>query len=477
MGSLKALEKFQGLRVLIVGLAREGEAAARFFVKQGAKVSITDLQSTKKLIDRVKQVENVTFHLGHHPTTLLDEKQIDLILVSPGVPMDSPFLREARDKGFCLTSEPRLFTMLCPAPIVGISGSSGKTTTTTLVGKMLEASAYTTYIGGNIGQPLLEQVAAIKPTDQVVMELSSFQLAYFHPSSIDSAVMFPELAQGWSPQVGALLNITPNHLDRHKSMTAYIQAKRALVEYMDAEQVLILGLDNPITRDIGQSVSAQVRWFSLQAQVDHGACLRDQQVMLVKAGQSYPVCFLSDIKLRGQHNVYNVLAACAIADAAGANLSALTAIATSFTGVAYRLEPVGEIAGVSFINDSIATSPERLMAALHSFEQPLILLVGGKDKDLPWTEAAQLIVQRAKHVILFGQAQALIHQALTAQQRHMPITCCDTLPEAVTLAYTKANPGDMVLFSPGCTSYDAYPDFVARGDHFRQLVQALGTKA
>jgi UDP-N-acetylmuramoylalanine--D-glutamate ligase len=472
------LSRLAGLKVLLVGLAREGQAAAKFLAAQGAIVSITDAKPQQQLTDQLAELGGlgITFHLGGHPDDLLESGQLDLLVVSPGVPINIPFLQRARALNLPLTTETRLFCQYCPSPVIAISGSSGKTTTTTLVGLMLTESGYTSHVGGNIGRPLIGELGNIAPQDRAVTELSSFQLEYFHASPITAGrakpVIRPLLA-GWSPMVGALLNITPNHLDRHDTMDAYIRAKRSMVQAMGPEQVAVLGLDNAETRAIGHGLKADVRWFSLRETVKRGACLINGQIALVDHDQVTPICPVEAIMLRGEHNVYNVLAACAIAKAAGASPAAMAAVAATFTGVPHRLELVATQAGVAYYNDSIATSPERLIAALKAFDQPLILLAGGKDKQLPWDEAARLIRQRAKHVILFGHAAALIEGAIeqvNTAGAATPVHRHEALEGAVAQARRLARPGDVVILSPGCASFDAYPDFVARGDHFRSLI-------
>lgn len=472
------LSTLAGLKVLLVGLAREGCAAARFLAEHGAQVAVTDTRPAAELTAQLKTLQDleITFHLGGHPETLLDPAQTDLLVVSPGVPLTIPFLNQARARGLPLTTETRLFCHFCPAPIVGISGSSGKTTTTTLVGLMLKESGYNTHVGGNIGNPLITNLGDIQRQDWVVMELSSFQLEYFHPSPVSSSQVMTSiqpLLSGWSPAIGALLNITPNHLDRHGTMAAYIRAKQALVAYMGRNQTAILSFDNPTTRQLAAELRVTMRWFSLKNEVEEGACLIGDTITLIKDHQPKPVCPVTVLKLRGEHNIANILAACAIAEAAGATVEAIAAVATSFTGVSHRLELVTRQKGVAYYNDSIATSPERLMAALRSFDEPLILLAGGKDKNLPWDEAARLIGQRVKHLVLFGQAADLIDRAL--QQAQSPnaqtqVHHAYTLERAVAKAKHLAQPGDVVLLSPGCASFDAYVDFAARGEHFRALV-------
>jgi UDP-N-acetylmuramoylalanine--D-glutamate ligase len=498
----------RGRRLLVVGLAREGTALAGYLIRQGAQVVATDLKAAHTFGDALKPLSEagVELVLGKHPTTLLDD--CELIFVSPGVPFDAAFLDQARARGIPLSTESRLFCQLCPAPIAAITGSSGKTTTTTLVGEILKAGNQAQgggrgiWVGGNIGQPLIEHLDRVRPDDQVVMELSSFQLEYFHPSANehvhDADPMWLPLLAGWSPAVAAILNITPNHLDRHPSMQAYIHAKRAIMAYRQPGAVAVMNYDNDVTRILGQSAGGRVRWFSAestacqQPPLGDGACLSGpgpEAAILVRHPSppvEQSVCRLSQVRLRGQHNVSNVLAACLIADCLGASAGAMHQAVTSFSGVAHRLEPVAEVRGVRYFNDSIATSPERLVAALKSFDEPIVLLAGGRDKHLPWDEAARLMLLRARHVILFGEATELIAGALEAASEQLAaeggaprhetqpmLHRCVRLEDAVAVGAQVAHAGDVVLLAPGCTSFDAYRDFEERGDRFRELVEGL----
>ena len=266
--------------VVVVGLAREGVALASYLARRGARVIATDLKPASAFGDQLAALAQlgVELALGGHPPSLL--KGCELVFVSPGVPFDAEFLNEARARGIPLSTESRLFCQQCCAPIVGITGSSGKTTTTTLVGEMLKAAGWTTWVGGNIGQPLIEVIDQIQADDQVVMELSSFQLNYFHPS-VNAHVTSAQLAwlpllAGWSPEVAALLNITPNHLDRHPSMADYIHAKRAIVAYRRPGSVAVLNLDDEATRALADTLAAPVHWFSRLAPVERGAYLAGQ---------------------------------------------------------------------------------------------------------------------------------------------------------------------------------------------------------
>jgi len=490
-GTLPELD-LAGARCLVVGLAREGTALARYLAEHGAAVTVTDARPAEALEHARPALAGLplAFALGGHPLSLLDEAQI--LFVSPGVPLEIPLLTEARRRGLPLSSETRLFTRLCPAPIVGITGSSGKTTTTMLTGRMLEGTRRI-WVGGNIGQPLIGSLAgepAIGARDMVVMELSSFQLEFFAPwgppaaalarQAIDSggpAALFDP--SGWSPPLAALLNITPNHLDRHGTMETYIAAKEHIVAHQQPDGLAVLNWDDATTRQMGLAARQRVVWFSLQEPVAEGAWLRGQELVLRLGGHEGVVCRTGEMRLRGQHNVANVLAASAMAGAAGASLEALRREATTFAGVEHRLELVRTRAGVAWYNDSIATSPERAVAALRSFEEPIVLLAGGRDKHLPWEEMAALVWRRVRHLVLFGEAAGLIEAAI---ERARPsgqdvalagVYHAGNLERSVEVAAGLARPGDVVLLSPGGTSFDAYADFVARGEHFRQLVRAL----
>lgn len=465
------MRSFAGRRITVVGLAREGTALARFLAGQGAIVTVTDSKGADALAENVAALGEWPIHflLGEHPLTLLET---DVVFVSPGVPLEIPFLVEARRRGVPLSSETRLFVELCPAPVVGITGSSGKTTTTTLVGQMLQASGQTTWVGGNIGRPLIEHLPEIIPADRVVMELSSFQLEFFAPWA-------GEDERGLSPAIAAVLNITPNHLDRHPSMADYVAAKKQILLHQRAGDVAVLSFDNAEARALASECRGKVLFFSQREVVKQGAFLQDEVITLRLDGDEQPVCTVGEIRLLGRHNVDNVLAACALAGVAGADVEAMAAVATTFSGVEHRLELVREINGARWYNDSIATSPERLVAALRSFDEPIVLLAGGRDKHLPWNEAAALILHKVRHLVLFGEAVPIIDRAVAAERGGdeawggPEITGVSTLEEAVAAAVQVARAGDVVLLAPGCTSFDAFQDFAARGERFRKLVKQL----
>jgi len=452
-------------KIVILGLARQGKALARFFVEQGAEVTISDIREAEALRAEMEALNlPVTYVLGEHPFTLLDD--CDLLCLSGGVPTDLPVIEEARRRGIPLSNDAQEFMKRCPAPVLGITGSAGKTTTTSLVGEMAREAGYTTWVGGNIGNPLLNDLGKMGESDQIVMELSSFQLELMDVS----------------PHVAGVLNITPNHLDRHGTMKAYIEAKANIVTHQSASDIAVLGYDDSNAQALAERTPAQVRYFSDKQTVAAGSFLDGEMLMLCRAGSCKPVCQRGEIPLRGAHNVLNVLAAIALADAINVPIAAMRRAIRQFTGVEHRLEEVRRWHDALWINDSIATAPERVLAALDSFDEPLILLAGGRDKDLPWKDFARRVVQRVRVLILFGEAADLIDghvrriwEGVGRLGALQEIVRGETLARAVDAAAQRVQVGDVVLLSPGGTSFDAYRDFAERGEHFRALVNVLGT--
>lgn len=474
---------FRDKHIVILGLARQGVALARFLCAVGARVTISDVQAADApaLAASLAAIADlpVSLALGGHPLSLLDDA--DVLCLSGGVSPDIPIVQAARARRIPLSNDSLLTLQQRPAFSVGITGSSGKTTTTTLTGEMLKASGLTTWVGGNIGVPLIDRLDGIAADDRIVLELSSFQLELFDPALCLGAPV--------STRVAGILNVTPNHLDRHPSMAAYAAAKYNLARHQRAGDVLVLGVDNDLcgawyaeALAAQQATGVQVLGFSLEAESQAGAFLRRDELVLRLPGQTdQVVCRAADVRLRGMHNIANLLAAFCLSGSAGAHVEAMAAVASTFTGVAHRLELVRTHHGVAWYNDSIATAPERTIAALHSFVEPIVLLAGGRDKHLPWQPLALAARGRVRHVITFGEAAGLIERALAdfaATHPQAPgappvVHHTDSLAEAVALAAALARPAEVVLLSPGGTSYDAYRDFAARGEHFRALVHAL----
>ena len=455
--------------MLILGAARQGLALTRFLSRHGALVTLSD-QKPAGQMEAVREalgdVPPVNLVLGGHPLSLLDET--DLVCLSGGIPLTLPIVIEAQLRGIPISNDTQIFMEAVPCRVIGITGSAGKTTTTTLVGRMADEAAaavaapFKAWVGGNIGLPLIDLLDEIKAGDTVILELSSFQLEQMT----------------LSPQIAAILNITPNHLDRHGSMQAYIAAKAHSLAYQAAGDVAVLGRDDPNAWSFASQVHGKLISFGMQ-QPDRG-----QTGTFVRSGKLYlqdgvnvvELMEQSEILLRGEHNLLNVLAACAIAWAAGFPVEAMRKGVLGFAGVPHRLEFVRQFKGADWYNGSIASAPERTMADIHSFSEPLVLMLGGRDKNLPWQDLANLIHQRVDHVVVFGEAAEKILNALgpvEAGQRPFTIDHCQGLHEAILAAAAVTEPGDVVLLSPGGTSFDEFIDFEQRGERFRLWVKQL----
>jgi len=479
--------ELRGLRAGIVGAAREGTALARFLTGAGARVTLADVKPADQLrahLDGLRGLD-IAYALSGAPLRL---DELDVLFVSPGVPPTAPVVCEARARGLPISSETRLFTQLCPVPVVGITGSSGKTTVTALVGQMFLASGRSVWVGGNIGEPLIERLADDQHPDAAVMELSSFQLELYGPDyqgpSVEERRSERSRAvcvEGWSPHVAVVTNITPNHLDRHPSMEDYVRAKANIVAFQTAGDWAVLNSGDPRSWALRQRTKGRLLAFGLEGDVAEGALLRGDTLVTRWNGSEEVLCRRQDVRLRGMHNLANVLTATCCGLAVGLPPEAMREAIGGFTGVPHRLEPVRTLDGVMYVNDSIATSPERACAALRSYEEPVVLLAGGRDKHLPWDEWAWLVHQRCRAVVAFGEAAPIIEEALMQARVRMRLSpgegttwqLVGSLEEAVSVAARLAKPGDVVLLSPGGTSFDAYTDFEERGAAFRLLVRAL----
>jgi UDP-N-acetylmuramoylalanine--D-glutamate ligase len=426
---------------------------------------ISDIQPAEALLEARQELSDfpIEYVFGDHPPALLEHAH--LLCLSGGVPADLPLAKQAQDQGIPLSNDSQLFLEVCPAPVIGITGSAGKTTVTTLVGRMIAAqfqgSERRVWVGGNIGRPLLASMDDINSDDLVVMELSSFQLELMTQS----------------PQVAAVLNVTPNHLDRHRTMEAYTAAKARILNFQTETDLAILGFEDGGAWDLRTAVQGQLIGFGRKLPNDvDGAYLDQDTIWLRIEGNRTSICPVSSIELRGEHNLLNVLAACAVAGVVGISSEKIAEGVSGFRGVEHRLEFVRQVGGADWYNDSIATSPERAIAAIQSFEEPLVLLAGGRDKDLPWESFAELVRERVDHLVLFGEAGEKIARAIdVARVRTRPqsIHQCAGLAEAVTTAAEIAEAGDVVLLAPGGTSFDEFKDFAERGERFRQLVDEL----
>ncbi len=474
------MQDWTGKRVLILGAARQGLALARWMARHGSRVTLSDTRGEGQMIAARASLADmpIQWALGGHPFELLDD--CDVLFLSGGVPLTLPIVAEAVKRGIPLSNDTQIFMQAAPCKTIGITGSAGKTTTTTLVGNMAIESYKTQvegslgnvqpsnlksstriFIGGNIGDPLINYLDDMQSTDLAILEISSFQLEQMTIS----------------PNIAAILNITPNHLDRHGTMEAYTAAKTHLLDYQSTNDMAILGRDDAGAWNLRERVKGKLYTFSLRELAEglNGAYCHDGLLALRDRNAYLPLIPREKILLRGDHNVSNALAAFTIGHAAGFPLDAMLTAVEDFRGVPHRLELVRELRGVRWYNDSIATAPERTIAAIRAFEEPIVLLLGGRDKDLPWDDLAALIHQRVEHVVLFGEAAKKIEKAVAGSGAGRPSTLvrCESLEQAILKAAEVARAGDVVLLSPGGTSYDAFTDFAERGERFSQWVQEL----
>ena len=455
-----------GARVTVMGLGLfgGGVAAARFAVERGARVTVTDLRSEDQLQESLAALSGlpVRYVLGRHEEA--DFQTADLVIASPAVPLDSPYLDAAREAGVPLTTELLLGVERFPGRAIGVSGSNGKTTTTSLIGSILAAHDPRTAIGGNLGRPLLDQVATLDPRATLVLEISSFQLEWLGPAK-------------WSPAIGVLTNLSPNHLDRHGSYDAYIAAKRELLAHQAPTDIAVLNARNARLAAMADDVPARVVWFDSYGRPPVGTWVEDGLVMVGLDGAPEPVLPVTDIPLPGVHNCENVLAAVAVSVAAGVPSATIADAVRAFKAVEHRLEFVRETSGVRYFNDSIATTPESAVCALRSFEPgELVLIAGGYDKKIPPDSFGYAIAAHCDSVVLVGQIAQILRESIekhrSGEKPHI-IMAGTSFRDAVKQALKMRRPGGCVLMSPGTASYDMFENFEKRGGAFKELVRSL----
>lgn len=443
-----------GKRLLVVGLARTGIVTSLFAAAYGAIVTATDEKLESELRETVARLRaaGVKLELGTPREDIFVQQ--DLIVVSPGVPANLPQLALARSHGIPVWSEIELAWRFLRGKLVAITGSNGKTTTTALVAHILQSASIPTLVGGNIGTPLLSLVESSTDSTVTVAEVSSFQL---------------ETIYSFRPEIGVLLNLTPDHLDRHASFAEYAAAKMRMFDNQIERDAAVLNADDP---QVARRMPSRpvVYWFSRQKRVVQGAFLRDGQICFRDHGREFVLMRRDEIPLRGEHNVENVLAACAAAYLAGAEPAAIAAGVKSFRAVEHRLEFVAEIGGVSYYNDSKATNVDAALKAVEAFPGPLFVILGGKDKGSPYTPLREPLRARAKAALLIGAAGAKISADLAGA-----VTCIPsgTLERAVEFAAERAQPGDTVLLAPACSSFDQFENYEHRGRAFKELVARL----
>jgi UDP-N-acetylmuramoylalanine--D-glutamate ligase len=452
---------FKNQRYYVLGAAKSGLAAARFLAEHGAQVWINDLKGRTSLDETALadlEALGVICILGEHgnPAAV----QADWVIQSPGVPWDSlPSIR-ARRAGIPVIGEIELAYTVCPSTILAVTGTNGKTTATALLGQMIQDGGGDVFVGGNIGVPFISKVDALTEHQRVVLEVSSFQL---------------ETVDRFKPKVAVILNITPDHLDRHGGFETYIAAKTAVFKNQGPEDWLILNGDDPLVRPLAQQARSRVLFFSRRPLTGPGACLNEGVLQIQDQDRVYPVIRQDEIRIRGAHNIENALAALLAGWVAGVPVDSLRRSLKTFPGVAHRLEPVLEWEGVLYVNDSKGTNTDAAIKALEAFERPVILIAGGLGKGADYGPFAKVIRERAKYVVLIGKDGEKIRHALE-QAGFMDRVQAQSMEEAVSKARTLAEPGDVVLLSPACASYDMFHNFEHRGDVFKQIVRDMAGK-
>lgn len=449
-------EFIAGKKTAVVGMGISNRPLIQYLVKLGAKVTAFDKKDRNELGKIADDFEKQGINLVLGESYLDFLTGFDVIFKTPSMRIDSPALVEASKNGAYITSEMEEFVKYCPAKIIGVTGSDGKTTTTTLIYNILKQEGFNTWVGGNIGTPLFTEIENIKTSDKVVLELSSFQL----------------MTMKASPDVSVITNLSPNHLDMHKDMNEYIEAKKNIFKFQSRSGITILNLDNDITASMKNEPVGEVRSFSVKENVENGADYKDGKLYV----KNNFVCNKEDIIIKGMHNVENYLAAfCATVD--DASIESMRAVATTFKGVEHRSEFIRELDGVKYYNDSIATSPTRTLASLRAFEKPVILIAGGYDKHIPFEPLAEEGYDKIKLLILSGatkeKIKAVFDKVIDEKNIKLPILIADSLEKAVNIAKKESNNGDVVTLSPACASFDAYPNFEARGNKFKELVKNL----
>ena len=451
--------QLNGKKIAMCGIGVSNTPLILSFLKQGARVIACDRRERELIGNIADELEaaGAELKLGED---YLSNLEVDIIFRTPGMNFHLPELERARKRGIAVTSEMEVFFDLCPATIFAVTGSDGKTTTTTLIAKMLEAEGKRVFVGGNIGTPLLPEIENITADDFVVAELSSFQL----------------ISMRKSPDIAVVTNVAPNHLDVHKDMDEYVEAKKNILLHQNAFSRTVLNRDNDITEDFRKDVRGQSLGFSMTRRLNNGAWLDDDGVLhMAYRGIDVPVIDRKDIRILGDHNVENYLTA--IAAVWGyVGVDNIKKVAREFGGVEHRIEFVREVNGVKYYNDSIASSPTRTIAGLKAFDQKVILLAGGYDKHIPFEPMMPYVVEKVKTLYLCGDTADKIEKCLREYEGYNgtpEIVRVEDFAEAVARAHETAVSGDIVTLSPACASFDKYPNFVARGNHFKKLVNEL----
>jgi UDP-N-acetylmuramoylalanine--D-glutamate ligase len=446
--------ELNGKRALVVGLGKSGVASALFLKKHGARVSVSDTKSGDELRNEIPILldHGIIVETGGHGERTFRGQ--DLIVVSPGVPVDAPPLVQARSLGESVIGEIELAAQFLSGPIVAITGSNGKTTTTTLAGEIMAAGGFPTLVGGNIGTPAISLAERAGPETVIVLEVSSFQL---------------ETIQTFRPKIAVVLNVTPDHLDRHRTFEIYVDAKARIFENQQSGDFAVLNADDPTCVAMAARTNAQVFWFSRQKEVQQGAWVRDGNMLFRDHAGQKEILQVSEIPLKGAHNLENVLAAVCAGVLMGCTPGKIRQAVRDFKAVEHRLEFVATINGVDYYNDSKATNVDATIKALESFPANIHLILGGKDKGSDYSVLNDLLRQRVKRVYTIGAAAAKIESQIKGTE----VVHAETLENALRKAHAIAQPGDVVLLAPACASFDQFKNYEHRGEAFKEIVKAL----
>ncbi len=447
--------EYRAKKVLVCGMARSGIAAAKLLNKKGAVVTLQDLKQKEQLGDVTElEDEGILLYTGKNPDDIV--LQQDLIVLSPGVPCDLPFIVEAEKNNIPVWSEVELAYTMTPCPVIAITGTNGKTTTTTLVGELLKSVYQNAAVVGNIGVPYSERVESLTEKDYVVAEISSFQM---------------EKAHTFHPKISAVLNITPDHLNRHKTMEVYIAMKERVFEKQTEQDYCILNYEDAVCRAMAEKTKAKVFFFSSKNVLNEGIYLQEGNIKVCWQNINETLFHVDELKLLGVHNYENVMAACACAICANIPLETIKQITKEFAGVEHRIEYVATIDDVEYYNDSKGTNTDASIRAVLAMKRPIVLIAGGYDKGVSFMDWVKLFPNRVKELVLIGVTAEQIERE-AREVGFTAISRCETFEEAVSLCHSKAERGDCVLLSPACASWGMFDNYEQRGDLFKKLVNS-----
>lgn len=450
--------EFNNKNIVVVGAGISGIAVAAILAGKGASVTLNDNKKEEALLHDVSPAREAGVHiaLGYQDNSILEGA--DMLVISPGVPVTIPLVREAEARHIPVIGEVEVAYQLCKAPMVAITGTNGKTTTTTLLGELVKTAKDDVVVGGNIGMALSKETEAVSEDGIVVAEISSFQL---------------ERVQDFCPTVAAILNVTPDHIDRHGTVDNYRLTKERIFAQQGEGDYVVLNYDEPVVREMKERVPSTVFYFSRKEELTNGMFVKDGAIVLNWNGETTVVCPLADLQIKGDHNVENALAACSVAFLAGVKIADMRAVLAGFGGVEHRIEPVRELDGVGYYNDSKATNPESSIKALEAFSDGIVLIAGGHDKMTDLTEFMTKIKERVTHLILIGEAAGRFREEAEKMGVTSIIDAGFSMEEAVKIAREKAKAGEAVVLSPACSSYDMFNNFEERGREFKRFVHAL----